>query len=454
MNNNENRRADMKKTNKLQEKQERVEPGTAFRISGQLELFDHLAEVAPSKLIRFDSHSPKHVSRIKSHTFTGYTFTKDFSVLFQKCKFHHCVFENIWAFFLDLKKCEFINCEFRNSRFSHAQPGWNELIFRDCYFRNVEFDEGYMANTIFERCYLIGLDLIGQELFNTHFLDCHIENSQFQSVVYYPPDYDIADETAEDIVFRDCNIEFCYFATSDFRNSTFYDSTLYLCAFINCILANESIIAENKNLAPNYASLDFQTILKSDLTDPVVLQNYFNIQLPDVKEQVEKISSRMAFKKVFISYSFKDKEFASALNEILVKSGIKTFLWEKDAPGGIYLEDIMSKNVRDHDTLLFIASEHSIKSKACQFELSEGRKKQEETWNNVFFPIHIDNYIFEVRQNQIRPVDKAAEYWSNIEELKRTNSKDFVSFAEAGAVYHSAFEGAVLDQIVSHIRSI
>ncbi|MBC8054601.1 MAG: TIR domain-containing protein [Sphingobacteriaceae bacterium] len=443
----------MKRTDQPQEKKEHVQPGIAVRISGQTELLDHLAALAPGKIIRYDNQSPKHVSRVKSHTFTGYTFTKDLSLLFQKCKFHHCVFENIWAFFLDLQKCEFINCEFRNSRFSHAQPGWNELIFRDCYFRNIEFDEGYMANTIFERCYIVGLDLIGQELFNTHFLDCHIENSQFQSVVYYPPDYDIADETADDVVFSNCDIQFCYFATSDFRNSSFHDSTLYLCAFINCVLANESIISENKNLAPNYASLDFQTILKSELTDPVILQNYFNIQLPDVKAQIEKISSRIAFKKVFISYSFKDKDFAVALNKILNKNGIKTFLWEKDAPGGAYLEDIMSQNVRDHDTLLFIASENSIKSKACQFELSEGRKKQEETWNNVFFPIHIDNYIFEVRQNQIRPISKASEYWDNIEELKRINSKDFTNFSDAGAVYMSTFEHAVLNQIVDHIRS-
>src|SRR5690606_16631448 len=158
------------------------------------------------------------------------------------------------------------------------------------------------------------------------------------------------------------------------------------------------------------------------------------------------------FKKVFISYSFKDQLFATQLERCLSLNGVKTFLWEKDAPGGEYLEDIMSSNVRTHDTILFIASENSLRSKACQFELSEGRKKQEETWKNVFFPIHIDNYLFEVKKNQIRPVDKADEYWNNIEELKRTNSKDFTAFANTIPWTLTNFESKVVNEIIRYLR--
>ena len=417
-------------------------------------LLDHLESVAPNRIVRYKNASPKHVSRVKSHTFHYYTFSKNFNTFrFEKCKFHNCIFENIWGFFLDLKKCEFIKCEFRNSRFSHSDPGWNELTFRDCYFRNVEMDEGYIANAIFERCFIVGLDLIGEELFNVHFLDSHIENSQFQSVVYYPSDYDINEEMAQDVVFSSCEIQFCYFATSDFRNSTFFETSLYLCAFIDCILSDETIISGEKELQPNYASLDFQTILKSELTNEDILKKYFNIEQPDIRKRVSDISSRMSFQKVFISYSFKDQEFAHALNKIMIKHGIKTFLWEKDAPGGTYLEDVMSKNIREHDRVLFIASEHSIKSKACQFELSEGRKKQEETWDIVFFPIHIDNYLFEVRKSRIRPIDMTTEYWNNIEELKRINSTDFSEFASSDMGMDNNFEQAVINKIIKLIAT-
>ena len=100
----------------------------------------------------------------------------------------------------------------------------------------------------------------------------------------------------------------------------------------------------------------------------------------------------------------------------------------KDAPPGQPLEDIMTSGIKVHDKVLFIASKDSLKSNACQFELSEGRKKQAETWENTIFPIHIDDFLFQVTKNQIRPIEQANEYWANIEEIKRVNSVDFSEF--------------------------
>ena len=113
------------------------------------------------------------------------------------------------------------------------------------------------------------------------------------------------------------------------------------------------------------------------------------------------------------------------MNDSLKKKGISTFLWEKDAPGGKGLKKIMKENVKKHDRLLFIASENSIKSKACHFELSEGRLKQETMWKDILFPIHIDNYLFEVEKDDIRPFESQDEFWLNIQELKEINSIDF-----------------------------
>jgi hypothetical protein len=103
-------------------------------------------------------------------------------------------------------------------------------------------------------------------------------------------------------------------------------------------------------------------------------------------------------------------------------------MWQKDAPGGKPLEEIMTAGITAHDKLLFIASENSIKSKACQYELTTARMKQEASWENVFFPIAIDDYLFRVKKSQIRPIDLANEYWENIEEIKRINALDFSAF--------------------------
>lgn len=131
---------------------------------------------------------------------------------------------------------------------------------------------------------------------------------------------------------------------------------------------------------------------------------------------------------VFISYSFQDSTFANHLNDLLIDYDVKTFLWKKNAPGGRTLKSIMLDNINNFDRLLFIASKDSIKSEACQFELTQGRIKQEKLWKTIFFPIHIDNYLFEVQKEAIRPKSKMDEFWENISEIKDINSMDFTEF--------------------------
>ncbi|HEX8197838.1 MAG TPA: toll/interleukin-1 receptor domain-containing protein [Pyrinomonadaceae bacterium] len=134
------------------------------------------------------------------------------------------------------------------------------------------------------------------------------------------------------------------------------------------------------------------------------------------------------YKSVFISYSFKDEIFAKKIHDSFVKRGIRVFLFQKDDPSG-YFTHIMERGVDEHDILLFIASENSIKSNACHFELTAGRKKYERTWNNqIFLPIRIDNSILNIKFNEIPEIENRNEMWTNIEELKKINTKDFSKF--------------------------
>ncbi|MFD2904237.1 TIR domain-containing protein [Sphingobacterium anhuiense] len=388
---------------------------------------------------------------IKFYTFKSIHFTGDFKgFIFKNCKFKDCTFENVFGFFLYFKKCIFSDCEFKNSRFSHGQFGWTELSFQNCKFINVEIDEGDLDNSLFNNCSFKSLK-VAEDLFNVEFNSCYIQESYFSGIAYYSS-LEETDKNTQDVTFSSCTILDTFFTNIDFRNSSFIDCSMFSSSFLSCILSNSSFNFGIKELEPSYSTMDFQTILKSNLTNRTLLKFIFNIHSLDYKEKIKEITSEYYCKKLFISYSFKDRLFASTLNEVLKKNGIKTFLWEKDAPGGQNLEDIMTKNITEHDIILFIASKHSLKSKACQFELTAGCKKQEETWNNVFFPIHIDSYIFEVQRNKIRPIEKADEYWKNIEELKRINSQDFAQFANLSLINKIEFEEAVLIKIVKEIQ--
>ena len=148
------------------------------------------------------------------------------------------------------------------------------------------------------------------------------------------------------------------------------------------------------------------------------LRNILDIK-PDVKN----------YKSVFISYSFNDSKIAHLIYNFLVLNGIKVFLFEIDDPSGT-LEDVMSEKVLEYDKLLFIASENSLKSEACQFELTKCREKLSQQWETTVIPTRIDDYIFKIEKSKIHPITVRKRYWKNIKMLKDNNVIDYSNFVD------------------------
>ena len=86
----------------------------------------------------------------------------------------------------------------------------------------------------------------------------------------------------------------------------------------------------------------------------------------------------------------------------------------------------MSENIRDFEKFLFIASENSLKSVACHYEIEKAREKYESTWKEIFVPIHIDNFLFEVKKVDIPSKDRN-RYWKNIKQIREFRAIDFTS---------------------------
>jgi hypothetical protein len=103
----------------------------------------------------------------------------------------------------------------------------------------------------------------------------------------------------------------------------------------------------------------------------------------------------------------------------------------------------MSENINFYDRVLFIASENSIKSEACQYELTNARVKQDKLWKTIFIPIHIDDYLFSLQKDEIRPREKREEYWENIKDLREVNSLDFKKFKVPSDFNEEEFERLV-----------
>lgn len=365
-------------------------------------------------------------------TFKNIVFSGDFhDIKFLKCNFIKCKFIGTYGFYLIYNKCKFFDCYFFNSTFSHIELVWDEVYFIKCRFRNVEIDEAGLLNTFFETCYITGLSIDGlYPVDNVRFDECTLEGSQFRYVNAPIGERECESDEFDELLFDNCSISDTVFNTVDLKYSRFWNTVLYKCSFLDCLLSADTInlCEEPKNAC--YATMDFQTILKSESISEEILSLYFNIKNgEDMKEIAKTVTSEIDFFTVFFSYSFKDQEFVSRLNDALISHGIRTFMWQRDAPGGKTLTEIMVNGIQKNDKVLFVASEHSIKSKACQFELSIAREKQENEWTTILFPIHIDKYLFSIEKDKIRPISKQNEYWENIEELRRVNSLDFSKMA-------------------------
>lgn len=358
------------------------------------------------------------------------TFFKN--CVFFNCDINHSVFHS--STFVD---CQFIQCKFYQTKFLFVEL--TNCQFIDCTIAGLEFSDLDAKNLIFIDCTeILDLSLRGFGYRSISFVRCYLHHLDVEPMSVN--DNYTKEINEEKFDFEECIIKESSFDRIDFSKSTFKECDLSLIQFSSCEFSKKTINVSNKTFANEFNMIDIRTILNSPPLDKIVLENIFGINSSDVKEYLIDLTSKIEFQSIFISYSFADKQFAKKINETLNRRGIMTFLWEYDSPGGKSLKNIMSSNIKNKDRVLFIASENSIKSKACQFELSKGREKQEITWNDVFFPIHIDNFLFDLEKEKIRPIESQGEYWKNIQELRKLNSLDFSNFTDAKIIDEHKFE--------------
>lgn len=359
---------------------------------------------------------------LKGTTLTGLSINeRDF----ESIEFKNCIFDKCEFYFCIFSSCTFINCQFVNCRFTWSKFLDLDLfscLFESCIILGLELSDVIFRDSLFKDCSEI-LDLIirGDRDRKITFQNCYLHFLDIEP---------IGENCEEKIDFIECILAESSFDRVDFSSSFFSDCSLSLCQFTSCSFSRNTFNANNQTPGNEYNMIDIRTIINSAPLDPYNLSSLFGIQNSDIKEYLIGLTTKIEFQSIFISYSFEDHKFAKLINEELSRRGILTFLWEKDSPGGKQLEHIMSDSVKDKDRVLFIASADSLKSTACHFELSEGRKKQEKIWQDVLFPIHIDNFLFEVKKEIIRPINSQEEYWQNILELRRLNSLSFEAFTK------------------------
>jgi len=371
---------------------------------------------------------------------------------FDNCVFEDCEFRNISGFFLGFQGCIFKNCFIDNVNFSHAVMNWQNNLFEKCNIRRVNFDEGDMSDVTFKDTWFRDLTMGGMfPMKDVHFIGCTLEGAVFGAVCY-----DSIKEFRKNdlcLLFEKCSLDFVYFNRSELRNVKFKDCRIVFSYLLDCSLSKDTFKTtkgfEMKNGEYLVMNADLATLKKSLDLGKDYLKKFLGVNDSRLLDIARDFLAPPAFHSVFISYSFKDSKAARIIYEFLKSKKSSCFLWQEDAPGGQYLEHVMASEIKKRSKVVFIASQNSLKSAACQFELSEGRSKQTATWDEVFVPVYVDRYLFDVNEYQVRPKEKAAEYWRNILELRSINCIDATAINSANK--RSRILSDILDSIT--IRS-
>jgi uncharacterized protein YjbI with pentapeptide repeats len=393
-------------------------------------------------------------------------FAKQVSgVKFYNCKFEDCDLTGSRFWMCTFQKCSFDNCNVDRTVLRKCEI--DDSIFTRCESRyNFNISESYLYDTTFKNCILDGIEISGTDTFDIIYDHCALSDGRYQTnstfretlrrfKMHHQLEQDNerllkSKEVFDDVIFKDCIISFMDFRMMNFIDTKFRNCEIVKCSFDNCVLHNYNIDKSNNTKGWGTNSIDLISLVESAILPSDTLRKIFNIDSKtqaDIKEMLkEKVLSS-----VFISYSFKDKAIASAINEYLSLAGVTTFLWERDAPGGEVLKSIMKTSIDAKDRLLFIASENSLRSEACHFELSEGRKKQDKYWTNLLYPIHLDDFLFKVDYEQIRPRVKRDEYWGNITELRDINSLDFSAFKNGVGRNKKKFKES-MDKLINSLK--
>ncbi len=339
---------------------------------------------------------------------------------FQECTFEKCVLDRTV-----FRKCEIRGCNFIRS---HSR-----------FYLNIS--ESYMFSTDFLNCSFDGVEISGTDTFDILFEKCTLSMGRFQANFTYRENLSNApekylseedkellssEEVYEDVIYENCMIDFMDFRMIDFIDTKFRNCEISKCTFVESQLYGYNIDESNNQKGWGTNTIDLSTLSQSEIAD-YALKTVFNIST-GTRDKINELTQERIINSVFISYSLNDGFIAGKINEHLKNQGVTTFIWEQDALGGQPLKSLMKSNIDSKDRLLFIASENSLKSPACHFELTEGRKKQNRLWKTILFPIHIDDFLFQVEHEQIRPKNKREEFWENIEELREINSLDFRNF--------------------------
>lgn len=194
---------------------------------------------------------------------------------FINCKFDNCQYLREITF----RACIFKNCSFNNSHlhdFKFLECDLINSIFKNSTLTYFTFGDSLLLDTKFENC---------PEILEFYFGGCEFKNLVFQNVYLAHTRFEGHDRNKYEfkISFLSSVLDNNQFSHFDLTNSLFRKSILGQTTYSNCILSKSSIDSTNSSKGNEFSFIDFQTIIKSESIEPTILEKCFGINESIIK---------------------------------------------------------------------------------------------------------------------------------------------------------------------------
>jgi uncharacterized protein YjbI with pentapeptide repeats len=178
----------------------------------------------------------------------------------------------------------------------------------------------------------------------------------------------------------------------DFTGADFVDANLAGAVFRKTTLADVDLSATKRldevmHLGPSSIGID--TIFRSKGKIPESFLRGCGVPDGLITYLPSLVGAGIEFYSAFISYSHNDEEFAKRLHSRMQQEHLRVWFAPEDMPGGKKIHEEIEAQIRVHDKLLIVLSEHSMDSEWVTTEIANAREREKSEGSQVLFPVRL-----------------------------------------------------------------
>jgi uncharacterized protein YjbI with pentapeptide repeats len=279
----------------------------------------------------------------------------------------------------DLRRTDLHGADLRGADLGEAHLSGANL-------RRADLGGAYLRRAYFIRADLGGADLRGANLAGANLMGADFSGADLRRVDLMRTDLVGANFSGADL--GEAHLSGTNLGGANFRGADFHQTVLTETMFADTDLREVRGLETCNHRRPS--TIDHRTLAKSG---PLPLAFLRGCGLPDVLIDYlpSLLKQPLQLYSCFISYSTEDQEFAERLHADLQNKGVRCWFAPKDLKIGESFRHRIDKEIRLHEKLLVILSEHSVHSAWVREEVESALERERREKRVVLFPLCLDN---------------------------------------------------------------